>query len=138
MDLIFTKDFFQSGSNRFGVLFHESSGYENFGWLAVFLMDDGGMGVKHLLEMSETLLKEILEEVPNGSEVEQYREHFGVIVGKEMTKIDSLLTDEIVVVMPTRVHTKYTQIVLTSLKLTLSGSNCGTDSRTRPDRPQAT
>ena len=42
MDLIFTKDFFQSGSNRFGVLFHESSGYENFGWLANFLMDDGG------------------------------------------------------------------------------------------------
>ena len=60
-------------------------------------------GVRHLLEMSETLLKEILEEVPNGSEVEQYREHFGVIVGKEMTKIDSLLTDEIVVVMPTEI-----------------------------------
>ena len=73
MDLIFTKDFFQSGSNRFGVLFHESNGYENFGWLADFLMDDGGMGVKHLLEMSETLLKEILEEVPNGGKVEQYR-----------------------------------------------------------------
>ena len=103
MNLIFTKDFFQSGSNRFGVLFHESNGYENFGWLADFLMDDGGMGVKHLLEMSETLLKEILEEVPNGGEVEQYREHFGVIVGKEMTKIDSLLTDEIVVVMPTEI-----------------------------------
>lgn len=66
-------------------------------------MDDGGMGVQHLLEMSETLLKEILEEVPNGGEVEQYREHFGVIVGKEMTKIDSLLTDEIVVVMPTEI-----------------------------------
>ena len=49
MDLIFTKDFFQSGSNQFGVLFHESSGYENFGWLADFLMDDGGMGVKHLI-----------------------------------------------------------------------------------------
>ena len=60
-------------------------------------------GVRHLLEMSETLLKEILEEVPNGGEVEQYREHFGVIVGKEMTKIDSLLTDEIVVVMPTEI-----------------------------------
>ena len=44
MNLIFTKDFFQSGSNRFGVLFHESSGYENFGWLANFLMDDGGLG----------------------------------------------------------------------------------------------
>ena len=53
MNLIFTKDFFQCGSNQFGVLVHESSGYENFGWLADFLMDDGGMGVKHLLEMSE-------------------------------------------------------------------------------------
>ena len=103
MSLIFTKDFFQSRSNRFGVLFHESSGYENFGWLADFLMDDGGIGVKHLLEMSETLLKEILEKIPNGDEVEQYREHFGVIVGKERTKIDSLLTDEIVEVMPTEI-----------------------------------
>ena len=103
MNLIFTKDFFQTGSNRFGVLFYESSGCEKFGWLADFLMDDGGMGVKHLLEMSETLLKEILEKIPNGDEVEQYREYFGVIVGKEMTKIDSLLTDEIVEVMPTEI-----------------------------------
>ncbi|WP_245636559.1 hypothetical protein [Eikenella longinqua] len=70
----------------FGVRFEETEGYEGFVWLAYFLMDDGGTRIQHLLEMSEILLKEILEKVPNGIEVEQYREHFGVIVGKEMTK----------------------------------------------------
>nr|AAZ91420.1 hypothetical protein [Neisseria polysaccharea] len=58
MSLIFTKDFFKDGSNdRFGVF--ETN--DNLAWLGSFLMDDGGVGVLHLLKMSESLLKEIQE-----------------------------------------------------------------------------
>lgn len=101
MSLIFTKDFFKSGSNRFGVYFDENDDNQSYAWIADFLMDDGGSGEYHLLTMSEELLQEIIEKVPNGEEVEQYRSHFGVIVNGEETKIDSLLTDEIVSTMPT-------------------------------------
>lgn len=90
MSLIFTKDFFKDGSNdRFGVFETDDS----LAWLGSFLMDDGGVGIHHLLEMSEKLRNDILEKRSSNEIVEQYREHFGVIVDKNNTKIDSLLTE---------------------------------------------
>lgn len=99
MSLTFTKDFFQNGSHRFGV----DENNEAFFGLDLFLMDDGGVGVHHLLEMSEMLRDDILRKRVSGEVVEQYREHFGVIIEGEDTKIDSLLTDEILSIMPTTI-----------------------------------
>lgn len=98
MSLIFTKDFFRDGSNdRFGVFETDDS----LAWLGSFLMDDGGVGVLHLLKMSESLLKQIQETSSFQEEIYQYRENFGVIINGNKVEIDSLLTDEIVSVIPT-------------------------------------
>ena len=106
MSLIFTKNFFRDGDNDFGAYFDGNGDNDDYEWLAYFLMDDGGSGVHHLLTMSEELLQEIIEKVPNGEEVEQYRAHLGAIVNAEETKIDSMLVDEIVSVMPTEFFVK--------------------------------
>ena len=103
MSLIFTKDFFKDGSNdRFGVF--ETN--DNLAWLGSFLMDDGGVGVLHLLKMSESLLKEIQENASSQEEIYQYRENFGVIINGDIVQIDSLLTDEIVSVISTKIFTE--------------------------------
>ncbi len=99
MSLIFVKDLFKDGSNRFGVIANDDNWYG----LNLFLMDDGGIGVHHLLEMSKKLRANILEKQSSGETVEQYREYFGVIFDKNHIQIVSLLTDEILSTMPTTV-----------------------------------
>lgn len=69
-------------------------------------MDDGGVGVLHLLKMSESLLKEIQENVSPQEEIYQYRENFGVIINGDIVQIDNLLTDEIVSVISTKIFTE--------------------------------
>lgn len=101
MSLVFTKHFFDDEEERFGAYFDENEDNPTVYWLANFLMDDGGCGVFHLLKMSEELLEELLEKFPSDKPIEQYREHFGVIIKGHQTEIDSLLTDEIVSVIPT-------------------------------------
>lgn len=94
MGLTFTKDFFKDGSNRFGVFWDGAKDDPSLDYLDIFLMDEGGAGVLHLLKMSEDLYNEIIEKIPQNGIVEQYREHFGVVVQAGKTELINFIGDE--------------------------------------------
>lgn len=94
MGLIFTKDFFKDGSNRFGVFWDGVTDDLSLDCLDCFLMDEGGAGVSHLLKMSEELRDEIIEKIPHNEVVEQYREHFGVVIRSDKTELINFIGNE--------------------------------------------